>query len=216
MNSELALHSMIEQQIRPWNVLDQRVLDALAQYPREQFVPNSQRALAFADTSLPLSDTRNMLTPCLEARLTQELKLRSSDKCLIIGINSVYIAVLLQRIAANVLVREPCKKHQNLMQDLLKQGGIESIQFEDLAYDAPCKQQYDVIIATGSVHHCIKAWQDMLTHEGRLVVVEGSPQSTAMQATLHERYHDVLVQTPLFETYLPPLDLTESNPQFEL
>lgn len=102
-NFEQARHNMIEQQIRPWDVLDQRVLDTLAGMPREDFVPERYRNLAFSDVAIPLGHGEFMLKPNIEARILQALALQPTDKVLEIGTGSGYLTACLARLAASVV-----------------------------------------------------------------------------------------------------------------
>ena len=102
MNLEQARSNMVEQQIRPWDVLDQDVLDLLYLVPREQFVPERYRALAFSDLEIPLDDGERMLAPKLEARVIQELALKRSDRVLEVGTGSGYLSALLAHRVAQV------------------------------------------------------------------------------------------------------------------
>src|ERR1041384_8205746 len=102
MNLEQARANMVEQQIRPWDVLDQEVIDLLYAVPREQFVPQKHRALAFADLEIPLGENQRMWQPKLEARVLQELGVRKSDRVLEVGTGSGYLTALLAHRAAHV------------------------------------------------------------------------------------------------------------------
>ena len=99
---EQARYNMVEQQIRTWEVLDERVLDLLFHVRREEFVPREYRALAFADVEIPLSGNARMWTPKMEARALQELALRPTDRVLEIGTGSGYFSALLASQAAEV------------------------------------------------------------------------------------------------------------------
>ena len=95
MNLEKARFNMIQQQIRPWEVLDQRVLDAMRALPRDEFVPEAYRKLAYADTRIPIGEGQLMMTPKVEARIAQELRLTSKDKVLEVGTGSGFFTALL-------------------------------------------------------------------------------------------------------------------------
>ncbi|MHB1952055.1 MAG: protein-L-isoaspartate O-methyltransferase family protein, partial [Acidiferrobacteraceae bacterium] len=102
MNFETARFNMIQQQIRPYDVLDERVLAAIARCPREEFVPVAYRSLAFADLEIPLGRGEVMLPPKLEARLLQELDLAPTDHVLEVGTGSGYFTALLAMLAQRV------------------------------------------------------------------------------------------------------------------
>ena len=102
MNTKLARYNMIEQQIRPWDVLDTAVLDLLATLPREDFVPERYRALAFTDTSIPLAHNQSMMPPKLEAHLLQTLEITSTDRILEIGTGSGFLTACLAKLGLHV------------------------------------------------------------------------------------------------------------------
>ncbi|MGH8748583.1 MAG: protein-L-isoaspartate O-methyltransferase family protein, partial [Burkholderiales bacterium] len=102
MNIEQARFNMVEQQIRPWDVLDQDVLDLLYVVPREEFVPPAHRALAFVDMEIQLGEGERMWAPRFEARVLQELALRKVDRVLEVGTGSGYLTALLAHRVAHV------------------------------------------------------------------------------------------------------------------
>jgi protein-L-isoaspartate(D-aspartate) O-methyltransferase len=124
MNSELARFNMVEQQIRTWEVLDQKVLDLLMSLKREEFVPRASVALAFADLEIPLGDGEVMLSPKVEARILQEVAPRPTDSVLEIGAGSGYMAALLASLAKQVVSVEIRPELKQMAETNLRQQGF--------------------------------------------------------------------------------------------
>jgi len=214
---------MIEQQIRPWNVLDERVLAALQQVPREHFVPANLRALAFSDLELPLDidgadANQTMLAPKLEARLTQELLLTPDDAVLEIGTGSGYQAALLAALSRQVTSVEIDSRlatfaRQNLdspsVRDLIRNVKVE---IGD-GHNSWGTTEYDAILLTGSVPDVPDGLKYQLRVGGRMVVVVG--QAPIMTACRITRITAASFETvTLFETLLKPLRGANA-PQFK-
>lgn len=207
---EQARFNMVEQQIRPWNVLDPRVLDALFAVRREQFVLPALRALAFSDLELPLEinavDTRqNMLAPKLEARLAQELQLQPTDCVLEIGTGSGYQAALLAHLAQQVTTVEIDSRLVAFAQQNLQLNNITDVKIETGdGRNGWGSTEYDAILVTGSVPVVPDALKYQLRVGGRLVVVVGeAPIMTACRITRTTAASFETVE--LFETVIKPL-----------
>ena len=162
MNTELARFNMIEQQIRPWQVLDPAVLELLATVKREDFVPAQHRALAFVDTQVPLlNGTRGpcMLEPKVEARLLQELRVQHSDRVLEIGAGSGFMAALLAHRAQEVTALEIRPELVELARRNLSHAGLSRVKvlLADGAAALPLQGPWDVIVLSGSVAEVPKA-----------------------------------------------------------
>ena len=214
-NVESARSKMIEQQIRPWNVLDPNVLNLLAELPRERFVPRSHRHLAFVDMELPLPHGQVMLAPKVEARLLQELSLLPGDRVLEIGAGSGYMAALMARQAAEVLTVEKYEGLAAMARDSLTSAGIsnaEVLQANGLAEDSRwSRSMFDAIALSGAVEKIPEHLLRQLNPGGRLVAIVGT--APVMQAVLVERIKSVgssttdsLRQSVLFETVTKPLE----------
>ncbi|OZI77402.1 protein-L-isoaspartate O-methyltransferase family protein [Bordetella genomosp. 12] len=207
---EQARFNMVEQQIRPWNVLDPRVLDALFTVRREQFVPPALRALAFSDLELPLEinavDTRqSMLSPKMEARLAQELQLQPTDCVLEIGTGSGYQAALLAHLAQQVTTVEIDSRLVAFAQQNLQLNNIIDVKIETGdGRNGWGSTEYDAILLTGSVPVVPDALKYQLRVGGRLVVIVGeAPVMTACRIT---RSTAASFETEeLFETVIKPL-----------
>jgi len=214
-NVENARSKMIEQQIRPWNVLDPNVLNLLAELPRERFVPRSHRHLAFVDMELPLPHGQVMLAPKVEARLLQELSLLPGDRVLEIGAGSGYMAALMARQAAEVLTVEKYEGLAAMARDSLTSAGIsnaEVLQANGLAEDSRwSRSMFDAIALSGAVEKIPEHLLRQLNPGGRMVAIVGT--APVMQAVLVERIKSVgssttdsLRQSVLFETVTKPLE----------
>ena len=200
---ELARFNMIEQQIRPWEVLDGRVLELLGRVLREDFVPQAHRALAFADMELPLSqpavEGQVMLAPRVEARLLQDLSIKPTDRVLEVGAGSGHMAALLAGLAQRVVSLEMDDDLARMARDNLQRAGIAnaSVRTADAtAQDfAACRSEapWDVILLSGSVAEVPSALLALLAPEGRLMAIVG--QEPMMRATLITRTGDATYTT---------------------
>ncbi|MGH8667925.1 MAG: protein-L-isoaspartate O-methyltransferase family protein [Burkholderiales bacterium] len=215
MNLEQARDNMVEQQIRTWEVLDQDVLGLLYVVPREAFVPEKHRALAFSDLQIPIGEGERMWEPKLEARVVQELKLRKTDKVLEVGTGSGYLTALLAHRAAHVVSVEIKPGLAQLGQRNLERHGADNVTLEpgDASHGWPGHAPYDTIVLTGSTPVLPPALQQQLAVGGRLFAVVGErPVMTAqlVTCTAPGAFHGV----GLFETVIDPLVNAERRPQF--
>ena len=153
MNIEQARFNMIEQQIRPWEVLDPNVLDLLFVVKREDFAPAAYRNLAFADMELPIGQGQVMLAPRVEARLMQELGLKKTDKVLEIGTGSGYMAALMAARAEHVVTVECRPELAEMARTNLNNAGIGNVTVETGcgANGWASRGPYDAIVLSGSV-----------------------------------------------------------------
>jgi protein-L-isoaspartate(D-aspartate) O-methyltransferase len=178
MNAELARFNMIEQQIRPWQVLDPGVLSLLASVRREDFVPASHKAMAFVDTQVPLIDGvpgACMLEPKVEARLLQELHVQHHERVLEIGAGSGYMAALLAHKAQDVVSLEIRPELVALASDNLRRAGLSRVRVlqADGAQKLPVDGPFDVILLSGSVAEVPKTLLQQLKIGGRLAAIVG-------------------------------------------
>ena len=204
-NREQARFNMIEQQIRPWGVLDQCVLDLLKKIRREQFVPSGMEALAFMDIEIPLGHGVAMWQPKMEARVLQELRIQPGDSVLEVGTGSGYLTALLSHLAAHVTSVEIVPELNASAAQKLASHHLENVSVE--AGDAANgwgAEQYDVIVLTGSVPLEPQAFLRSLRTGGRLFAVVG--EGPAMQARLIARTGpETFERKTLFETCIAPL-----------
>ena len=215
MNLEQARNNMVEQQIRTWEVLDQDVLDLLYVVPREEFVAEKHRALAFSDLQIPIGEGERMWEPKLEARVLQEMHLKKTDRVLEVGTGSGYFAALLAHCAAHVHSVEMRPALAQLGKRNLARHGTENVTLEvgDAAHGWPGHGPYDAIVLTGSTPVLPASLQQQLAVGGRLFAVVGErPVMTArlVTCTAPGAFHAV----DLFETVIDPLANAEQHPRF--
>lgn len=210
MNIEKARFLMIEQQIRPWDVLDQDVLDLLVVVKREAFVPLAYRALAFADSEIPLPHGENMMTPKLEARILQELAIKKHENVLEIGSGSGYLAALLAYKARHVTTVEINPELKALAQKNLADYGVSNVDVlegdgaQGYAGANQPNAPYDVIVVSGSLPVVPDGLLAQIKVGGRMFVIVGN--APAMTAQIITRVSDISYDTVnLFETCLKPL-----------
>lgn len=206
MNIEKARHNMIEQQIRPWDVLDQRVLNLIQRIPREEFVLPEYRSLAFTDMELPIGNDEVMMEPKLEARMLQSLAIQPTDKVLEIGTGSGYVTAMLAGLAAQVVSVEIEPALQQQAARRLATQGIGNVTLEqgDASNGWANGQPYNAIAVTGSMPVLPKGLKENLQVGGRLFAVVG--EAPAMQAVLVTRINtNEWREEALFETVVPSL-----------
>ncbi|MDG4597990.1 MAG: protein-L-isoaspartate O-methyltransferase [Candidatus Contendobacter sp.] len=204
-NFELARHNMIEQQIRPWEVLDQRVLDTLARVPREDFTPERYRKLAFSDVAIPLGHGEVMLKPNVEGRILQALAAQPTDHALEVGTGGGYLTACLARLAASVVSVDIVSEFTETARQKLKAHGVNNVALHSGdASGGWGERRYNVIAVTGSVAEVAEVWRQSLSLGGRLFIVVGQPP--VMEALLITRVGErEWSRESLFDTELPPL-----------
>lgn len=216
MNIEQARFNMIEQQIRPWEVLDPAVLDLLFVVKREDFVPQAYRSLAFADLEVPLGNGQVMLAPKVEARLLQELGVKKTDKVLEVGTGSGYMAALLAARAEQVTTVELLPELAQAARQNLERAGVANVTVEtgNGLTGWPQKGPYDVIVISGSVPVLPSDVLKQLKVGGRLVAIVGeAPVMEAQMVTCTAE--GVFNTVNLFETVVPALTgVTKSRFEF--
>ena len=223
MNVEQARFNMIEQQIRPWDVLDAHVLDLLAVVRREDFVPPAHRALAFADLEIPLRDSdaaiaagQVMLAPRVEARMLQDLQVAKHEKVLEIGTGSGFMAALLGHRAQRVLTLELDAELARTAHANLQRAGVLNVEVRsadgaqaDLSADGP----FDAILLSGSVAQLPDALLALLKPGGRLLGIVGD--EPVMRATLVRKAESGLVATQPWDSIAPRLIGFPAPPRFQ-
>jgi protein-L-isoaspartate(D-aspartate) O-methyltransferase len=215
MNLEQARANMVEQQIRPWEVLDQDVLDLLYVVPREEFVPERHRSLAFSDLEIPIGEGERMWAPKIEARVLQELSVRKTNRVLEVGTGSGYLTALLSHRAAHVFSVEIKPGLAAFGRANLERHGAENVTLElgDAAHGWPSHAPYDVIVLTGSTPILPGAFVEQLAPGGRLFAIVGEPPvmtARIVVGTSPGAWHS----TDLFETVIAPLVNAERPPRF--
>lgn len=203
---------MVEQQIRPWDVLDLRVLDVLARLPREAFVAEQHRALAYADMELPVGHGQKMMKPVIEGRMLQALDLQPGDEVLEIGTGSGFISACLGDLAREVLsleIQPELAQTARARLDDAKLGSNIRIEVAD-ALHWQTQRQFDAICVTGAVETVPTQFLNWLRPGGRLFVIHGT--SPVMEALLVKA--DGSIQS-LFETDIDYLQGAAPAPQFQ-
>jgi protein-L-isoaspartate(D-aspartate) O-methyltransferase len=220
MDFEKARFNMVEQQVRPWDVLDQSVLDLLFVVKREDFVPPAYRALAFSDMEIPLRidgiDTGEcMWSPKLEARLLQELALKPHENVLEVGTGSGHLTALLAHKAQHVVSVEIDARLEAFGATNLARAGVHNVRLEggDGSRGWISRAPYDAIVVTGSLPTIPSTLRNQLKIGGRLAAVVGS--GPVMSAEIVTRVSDTSFDTVrLFETWLKPLRNAEQTSSF--
>lgn len=210
---EQARFNMIEQQVRTWEVLDQRVLDTMNSIPRENFVPEQYRSLAFVDTEIPIGNDQVMMSPKVEGRLLQALNITPQDSILEIGTGSGYLTACLASLGKQVTSIDITPDFTSTAAGKLAEQGISNVTLEtaDAANGIGSSEQYDVIAVTGSLPLLQKQFHESLTPGGRLFVIVG--KLPIMEALLITRVSENnWSQESLFETCIPALEHA-SRPQ---
>jgi len=219
MNLEQARTNMVEQQIRTWEVLDQDVLDLLYVVPREEFVPEKHRALAFSDMEIPIEEGvkggARMWQPKMEARVVQELAIRRTDRVLEVGTGSGYLTALMSHRASRVFSVELKTPLAAFGRANLERHGADNVTLEigDAARGWPSHAPYDVVVLTGSTPILPASFIEQLAPGGRLFAVVGEPPAMTARiivATAPGAWHG----TELFETVIAPLVNAERPPRF--
>jgi len=217
MNLQQARINMVEQQIRPWEVLDQRVLDHMRDIPREDFVPPEYRGLAYADIRVPIGHGQVMMAPREEARLLQALDIGNQDKVLEIGTGSGYLTALIASLCREVVSVECHADLGAAAAEKLEARHVSNVTMEigDGGNAWPSAGPYDAIAVTGSLPVIEERFKRQLRRGGRLFVIVG--EAPAMEAWRVTRVSATdWSGESLFETVIPPLIGVARPKQFVL
>lgn len=214
---ELARFNMIEQQVRPWDVLDPQVLQTMQQVPREAFVPENYQSLAFADTNIPLGHEQVMMTPNVEGRLLQALAIQPDDSVLEVGTGSGYLTACLARLGRHVTSIDIFPDLVEAAAAKMAAHDIDNITLSsgDAFRDIGSGLRYDVIAVTGSLPVLAREFHHNLENGGRLFIITG--QLPIMEARLITRINENHWSSEsLFETCIPPLINAAMPAEFSL
>ena len=215
MTVDFSLNQMVKQQIRAWDVLDPRVLNAMTEIPRNRFVPLAYQSVAFADFGIPLGDKRNMLTPTVAGRILQALDLQPTDTVLEIGTGSGYLTACMAHLASRVVSLDTHGDFIANASQRCEDLKLGNVQFEQRAdYSPDGERRYDAVVFTGSLPELDARYLSLLQPGGRLFVTVG--ESPVMQATLVTRVDlEQTLTEVLFETDLPRLAGSQEPVEFE-
>ena len=206
MNLEQARFNMVEQQVRPWSVLDATVLQVMESIPRDKFVPENLVSLAYADIEIPLAHEESMLFPRIEGRMLQELQLNIDDECLLVGTGSGYTTACIASMAKHVDSIDIYDDFLQQASESLAEVNIANVTLENkdvLSSDISFDKKYDAIAVTGSIPEYLPIFEKLLKPSGRLFVIVGS--KPVMYAYKVEKNEDKFIRATLFETMLEPL-----------
>ncbi len=215
MNFDQARFNMVEQQIRPWEVLDQDVLDLLYVVPRESFVPGGMKKLAFTDVEIPIGEGECMWTPRIEARAMQALSVKKSERVLEVGTGTGYLTALLAQRAAHVHSLEINPRLAEVGRANLARYGAENVTLEvaDGSRGHGRHAPYDVVVLTGSSPVLPLGVIEQLAPGGRLFAIVGdAPVMSAILAVCTAP--GMASETALFETLVKPLVNAEQPARF--
>jgi len=216
MDLTLARFNMVQQQVRPWDVSDKRVLDLLSTIPREQFLPKALHALAYSDTLLPIGCNQVALSPKIAARILQAVNPNAQNSILEIGTGTGYLTALLAQLAKKVTSIEIIPDLKNQAQKNLDFLGIHNVSLElgDGSNGWATGAPYDIIVITGTLPIIPVSFRNQISNHGRLFAFVGKPP--VIKAVLLTRIkQDHFQEKVLFETLIPPLINGSKLTQFQ-
>jgi protein-L-isoaspartate(D-aspartate) O-methyltransferase len=206
--------NMVNNQLRPNRVDDPNVLQAMAEVPRERFLPKALRGVAYADEDLPLPDGSWLIEPLVLARLIQAAEVRPTDVVLVIGCSTGYAGVVLSRLAATVILVEPAAAAE-AVESLLDDLGVDNVAVvvtDHPAEGRPTQAPFDVIVIVGSVASVPPALLEQIGESGRIVAV--IDDGRIGKATLFTKLHGVVGQREVCDAQIPPCPGLVSDPGF--
>jgi len=214
MDYAAARRNMVESQLRPNKVTDAAVLDAMATLPRERFVPEAMRSVAYVDEDIPVGRDRFLMEPMVLARLLQLAAVQPGDAALVVGSATGYTAAVLARLAARVIGLEGDPQFAASAKETLAGLGIGNVAIVEspLAAGAPRQAPYDVIVLDGSVDEIPAPVIDQMGEGGRLVAVRNTDRIG--RATLLTRSRGVVAGRATFDAAVPRLPGFEAAPVF--
>lgn len=216
MNYEEARFNMVEQQVRPWDVLDPQVLDVMASVPRENFVPEQYKNLAYSDCGVPIGNQQEMMKPVLVGRMLQALNIKDDEVVLEVGTGTGYLTACLAKLGSYVYSVDINEDFMPQAQRNLSSLAIDNVTLQtgDASKGWAERPSYDVIVITGSMPEVPETYKQSLEVGGRLFVVVGD--APAMRAMLITRVtDDIWSEETFIETELPALTNSSKAPVFE-
>jgi len=214
MNLEQARFNMIEQQIRPWSVLDSTVLQTMGDIPRDVFAPEALTSMAYADIEIPLGHDEAMMFPRVEGRMLQELELDINDECLEVGTGSGFTAACMATMTKHVESIDIYDDFLISAEQKFKALNISNVSLEnkDALNLGDTGKQYDAIAVTGSLPEYSSHFEQLLKPNGRLFIIVGTGET--MHAMKVLRKESLFVRETLFETKLKKLVGAEEKIKF--
>jgi protein-L-isoaspartate(D-aspartate) O-methyltransferase len=210
MDFDKARFNMVEQQVRPWDVLDTRVLDVINEVPRENFVPDQYKNLAYADTRIPLGSFNGtpctMANPIIDGRILQEMHIQEDDLILEIGTGSGYLTACLAKLGRHVDTVDINEELTELAEKNLQALGINNVNLTtgDASKSWHQKRNYDVIVIAAAMKNIPNSYKKLLKPNGRMFVVTGeAPAMTAFRVTRTDENNWTVDE--LFETSIDPI-----------
>ncbi|VAW54303.1 Protein-L-isoaspartate O-methyltransferase [hydrothermal vent metagenome] len=209
-------NNMVEQQVRPWDVLNDRVLTILNSIPRDQFVPAQYTGLSYADTAIPLNATQNMMHPIIEGRILQLLDIQPEDNVLEIGTGSGYLTACMASLARNVDSIEIDSVLAKQAAETLSAQGITNV---NLSCGNGLKiinifKTYDIVVLTGAINELPQFLKDALTNHGKMFMVDGTAPAMVAHIISRQGLREWSDES-IFETVLSPLVHGETEPEFK-
>lgn len=203
----LARRNMVEGQLRPNRVNDAGLLAVLGELPRERFLPDGLRSVAYADDDVPLGNGRFMMEPMVLARLIQFLQPQAGDKAMVLAAGLGYGAAILARLVQSVVAVEADVGLAEGARQVLRDLGVTGVQqvVGEAEQGAPAAGPYDIILIEGAVHEVPKAIADQLAEGGRLATVVADPSGALGVAHLFVKQGGVVSGRPLFDAGTPPV-----------
>ncbi len=214
MNTDFARQQMVQQQLRAWDVLDSGILEVMSAVPREDFVPEAFKPLAFADTEIPLGYGQSMMTPTVEGRVLQALEITPLDTVLEVGTGSGFLTACLARLAKSVTSIEIIPDFLETARTKLERAGTDNVDL--LLMDAMAElpdELFDAIAVTGSLEDFDTRFVMALKPGGRLFLVVGSAPVMEARLVIRKNEHE-WTSHALFETSLTPLINARLGPKF--
>lgn len=206
--------NMVQQMLRPWNILNQRVLDVFDVVSRDQFVPKEYESVAFAETRIPLNETHLMLTPVFEGRFLQEVRIEEHERVLVVGTGSGFLAACASRLGKEVVAVDMVERFNVNAEAITRELGFTNIEYKNGRIQDVYKSlgTFDVIIFTGSMKEVPADYFDLLNEKGRLLAIVGKEH--AMSATVFSKIAEEIRTAPIFERDLERLAGFEDQPEF--
>ena len=219
MDFEKARFNMVEQQVRPWDVLNPRVLEVIGEIPREVFTPDQYKKLAYVDTRIPIGDFEDhpccMANPVLEGRILQEMHIDGDDLILEIGTGSGYLTACLAKLGRHVDTVDISEELVEQAEKNLESLGINNVNFSvgDASKSWSQKRNYDVIVISAAMRSIPESYKKLLKPGGRMFIVTGD--APAMKAYRVTREADnKWITEELFETSIEPMIQPPVKPKF--